>query len=68
MSADQALVALVTITLFVPCLAHLFVCMKELGWRKALLMNATVFVLAILVGGAVRALIAVTGLTITGSM
>jgi ferrous iron transport protein B len=68
MGADQALVALVTITLFVPCLAHLFVCMKELGWRKALLMDAVVFALAVLVGGAVRTLIAVTGLAITGSM
>ena len=68
MGADQALVALVVITLFVPCLAHMFVCVRELGLRKVFLMNAMVFVLAFLVGGAVRALVALTGLEITGSM
>ncbi|MHC4250673.1 MAG: FeoB small GTPase domain-containing protein [Planctomycetota bacterium] len=64
MAAEQALVAMVVITLFVPCLAHLFVCVRELGWRKTLLMDAMVLALAILAGGAVRALVAVTGLKV----
>lgn len=68
MGADQALVALVVITLFVPCLAHLFVCIKELGWRKALLMNAFVFAIAFGVGGIVRAFIALTGLQVAVPM
>lgn len=66
MGAEQALVALVVITLFVPCLAHLFVCVKELGLKKALLLDAFVFVLAFLVGGAVRAFLALTGLQVGG--
>jgi ferrous iron transport protein B len=68
MSAEQVLVALVVITLFVPCLAHLFVCIKELGWRKALLMDAMVFVLAFLAGGAVRGFLALTGLQVAAPM
>ena len=58
----QALVALVVITLFVPCIAHFFVCVKEIGWRKALMMNAFIFALAFLVGGVVRAIVALTGI------
>jgi ferrous iron transport protein B len=65
--ANQTLVALVVITLFVPCLAHFFVCVKELGWRKALLMDAFVLVLAVLVGAAVRLLLAATGIDVTAT-
>ncbi len=68
MVAEQALVALIVITLFVPCLAHFFVCVKELGWRKALLMDAMVLVIAFLVGGAVRLFVVVTGLRVVGAM
>ena len=64
MGADQALVALVVITLFVPCLAHMFVCVRELGLRKALLMNSMVFVTAFIVGGAVRLLVFLTEIQI----
>jgi len=63
-AANQVLVALVVITLFVPCLAHFFVCVKELGWRKALAMNALVLTLAVAAGALVRALLAVTGLSV----
>lgn len=47
----QALVAMVTITLFVPCVASVFMIAKERGWRTALGMTALVVPLAFLVGG-----------------
>ena len=61
MGPGQALVALVVMTLFVPCIAHLFVCVRELGWKRALLMDAGVFVFAFAAGGVVRGLVALTG-------
>ncbi|MHC4251417.1 MAG: FeoB small GTPase domain-containing protein [Planctomycetota bacterium] len=61
MGPGQALVALVVMTLFVPCIAHLFVCIRELGWKRALLMDAGVFAFAFIAGGAVRGLVALTG-------
>ncbi len=60
--ANQALVALIVITLFVPCLAHFFVCIKELGLRKALLLDLLILVMAVLAGTVVRVLLAATGL------
>jgi len=50
----QAVVALVTITLFVPCVANFFVIVKEHGWRTAVAMSAFIFPFAFLVGGAVN--------------
>jgi len=47
----QALVSLVVITLFVPCIANVFVIGKEQGFRKALYIFGFVFPYAILVGG-----------------
>lgn len=47
----QALVAMVTITLFVPCVASVFMIAKERGWRTALGMTALVIPLAFLIGG-----------------
>jgi ferrous iron transport protein B len=47
----QMLVSLVTITLFVPCIANVLIIVKERGWRTALWIVAVVFVLAFGVGG-----------------
>jgi ferrous iron transport protein B len=44
-------VALVTITLFVPCIANFFVIIKERGWKVALAIVGTVIGIALLVGG-----------------
>ena len=63
MGPGQALVALVVMTLFVPCIAHLFVCIRELGWKRALLLDAGVFAFAVIAGGIVRGLVALTGVT-----
>jgi ferrous iron transport protein B len=47
----QVVVAMVTITLFVPCVASVMVIAKERDWRTALAVIAIVFPLAIVVGG-----------------
>jgi ferrous iron transport protein B len=47
----QATVALVTITLFVPCIANLFMIIKERGLRTAIAIVGFIFPLAFLVGG-----------------
>jgi ferrous iron transport protein B len=50
----QAVVALITITLFVPCVANFFIIIKERGVRTALAMSAFIFPFAFVVGGAVN--------------
>ena len=47
----QAVVAMVTITLFVPCLDSVMMIAKERGWRATIAMLVVVFGLAFLVGG-----------------
>jgi len=48
----QVIVALVTITLFVPCLANFLVIVKEQGWRRALAIVSFIIPFAFAVGGA----------------
>ncbi|MFQ5668893.1 MAG: ferrous iron transport protein B [Acidobacteriota bacterium] len=50
----QVLVSLVTITLFIPCIANLFMIIKERGWRTALWISAFIFPFALLVGTSVN--------------
>ena len=52
--ADVA-VSMVTITLFIPCIANVFMIGKERGWKTAGLMSAFIFPYAIAVGALVRA-------------
>ena len=47
----QVVVAMVTITLFIPCLASMMVIAKERGWKSALGIVAFVMPLAFLIGG-----------------
>ncbi len=47
----QILVSLVTLTLFVPCLAHFFMMIKERGARTTLIMLAVIIPTAFTVGG-----------------
>lgn len=54
LSSHQVLVAMVTITLFMPCFANLLMIAKEHGTRVALRMAAFIFPFAFLVGGAVH--------------
>ncbi len=61
MNSAQLLVAIVTMTLFVPCLAQFAVTVKERGWKAALAMAAFIFPFAILVGGALSGLLRLMG-------
>jgi ferrous iron transport protein B len=51
LNTEQTVVSLVTITLFVPCIANLFMIIKERGMKTAIIMTAFVFPFAVLVGG-----------------
>ncbi|MBE3582105.1 MAG: ferrous iron transporter B, partial [Thermoanaerobacteraceae bacterium] len=51
LTPPQTLVALVTITLFVPCIASALVILKERGLRQAVTIWSSVLVLAFLLGG-----------------
>lgn len=51
---NQLIVALVVITLFVPCLANFFVMIKERGVKTGFLMLAFILPFAFLVGGILR--------------
>ena len=50
----QVLVAMVTITLFIPCLAAVMMISRERGWRTATAMTLMIFPLAFLIGGILR--------------
>lgn len=47
----QMLVALVTITLFVPCVANLFIMVKERGLKTAMIIVSFIFIFAFMFGG-----------------
>jgi len=51
LNSHQILVSLVTITLFIPCIAQFFMMVKERSLRKALWISAVVFPVAFGVGG-----------------
>jgi ferrous iron transport protein B len=61
MNAAQVLVAVVTMTLFVPCIAQFAVTIKERGWKIAAGMAAFIFPFALLVGGALAAILRLMG-------
>lgn len=50
----QSVVSLVTMTLFIPCLASFFMIIKEMGLKTALSMVIIVFSLAFLAGGSLN--------------
>jgi ferrous iron transport protein B len=50
----QLVVSMVTITLFIPCIANFFIMIKERGAKTALAMTAFIVPMALLVGGALN--------------
>jgi ferrous iron transport protein B len=54
LTPHQVLVAMVTLTLFMPCIATLFMISRELGKKTAAFITVFVFVFAFLVGGLVN--------------
>jgi len=51
--ADVA-VSMVTITLFIPCIANVFMIAKERGWKVAGMMSGFIFPYAVAIGAIVR--------------
>ncbi len=60
----QALVSLVTITLFIPCLANLLIIIKERGWKTALGMSLFIFPFAFAVGGLLNLILRAWGVSL----
>ena len=60
----QVVVALVTMTLFVPCIANLLMIVKERGLKAAFWMSLFIFPFAILVGTVVNFTIRFLGITL----
>jgi len=58
---NQIIVSIITLTLFVPCLASFFMIIKERGSRTALLMFLMITAFALLVGGAVNFILKLIG-------
>ena len=61
LNPHQILVGLVTITLFIPCIAQFFMMVKERGLKKALWISAVIIPLAFGVGGIVNVLLKFLG-------
>jgi len=57
LNAEQSVVSLVTITLFIPCIANLFMIIKEKGLKIAVIISLFIFPFAILVGGILHRLL-----------
>ncbi|MBE0466797.1 MAG: ferrous iron transport protein B [Candidatus Desulforudis sp.] len=61
LTALQTVVALITITLFVPCIASVFIIFKERGWKDGILIWGGTWLIAFTVGGTVMQLSKVFG-------
>jgi len=59
MTGSQILVATVTMTLFIPCVAQFAVMLKERGWKTAVGIVAFIFPFAFLIGGLLNWLLTV---------
>ncbi len=61
LSTDQTIVSIITLTLFVPCLASFFMIIKERGAKTALLMFSLITTFALLIGGGVNFVLKLLG-------
>jgi ferrous iron transport protein B len=61
LSPIQVVVSMVTITLFIPCVASVFMIGKSKGWRTSLAITAVVFPLAFFIGGLVKQILMAIG-------
>lgn len=60
LNENQIIVSIVTLTLFVPCLASFFMIIKERGLKTSLLMFSLITFFALIVGGAVNFILKLT--------
>jgi ferrous iron transport protein B len=61
LTAAQVVVAMVTLTLFIPCIASAMMIARERGARTAAALTALIFPLAFLIGGLLNRALQVTG-------
>jgi ferrous iron transport protein B len=61
LSPIQVVVAMVTVTLFIPCIASLMVIIRERGWKSAMGMVLFIIPFALLIGGLLYRLLAWIG-------
>jgi ferrous iron transport protein B len=61
LTSVQVVVAMVTITLFIPCIASVLMIAKERGWKTALGMIGLILPLAFLVGGVLNRILLLLG-------
>ncbi|MBE9528886.1 MAG: ferrous iron transporter B, partial [Proteobacteria bacterium] len=59
----QSVVSLVTITLFVPCIANMFIIIKERGLVTAIIITAFIFPFALFAGGVLNFILRALGAT-----
>jgi ferrous iron transport protein B len=64
LDAVQVLVAAVTITLFIPCVANFFMIVKERGWRTGLAIAAFILPFALAVGALLNFILRAWGVTL----
>jgi ferrous iron transport protein B len=64
MNGSQLLVACVTLTLFLPCVAQFLIMKKERGLKNTILMAAGIVCTAFLVGGVVHIILQATGVVL----
>jgi ferrous iron transport protein B len=63
LTSVQVLVSMITITLFIPCIASIFMIVKERGIRTAAAMAIFILPFAFLIGGLVQRLLVLVGWT-----
>ncbi len=61
LTTTQVIVALVTITLFVPCLANLLIIVREQGWKRAFAIVGFILPFAFAIGGILGRLLKALG-------
>lgn len=61
LSENQVIVSIITITLFVPCLANFFMIVKERGTKTALTMLGLITTFALIIGGGINFLLRLIG-------
>lgn len=60
----QIVVSLITVTLFIPCIANFFMIAKERGMKTAIAMSAFIFPLAFFVGGLANSILRGFGISL----
>lgn len=64
LTGNQVLVSMVVITLFVPCIANVFMILKEHGWRVTVGMVGFIFPFAFFVGGILMRILRLAGVEV----